>query len=88
MPSILEFLFEFLLAFLVFLSETFSFISLWAGRFIYLAFTASKIYEIIIISIIVGIVLYVLLKIGIGTAKTIFIIILILLLLLAIIVII
>lgn len=76
MSGFLSFLFEFLLAFLVFLSETFYFIYNWAGRFIYLAFSATKIYEIIIISTIVGIVLFVMLRIGLDTAKVIFIIIL------------
>lgn len=86
MANFLDFLFEFLLAFLAFLSETFSFIYIWAGRFIYLAFSTTKIHEVVIISIIVGIILFVMLKIGLSTAKTIFIVILILLLLIAIIV--
>lgn len=86
MASILEVLFEFLIAFLLFLFDTFSFISFWAGKFIYLAFSSTTITEIVLVSIIVGIVLTIFFKIGISTSKTIFIILLVILAIIALIV--
>ena len=74
MSSFFNVLFEFLLELLKFFLETFLFISVWIPRFIKIAFETTQFYEIILISIIVGVILFVLLKLGFGTAKIVIII--------------